>query len=278
MPGKRSRGYTVERSTGRPRRTEALKARQAGARRKAWPKAKNKIVNVPRNKLAFPSNIRTTLRYTEKTIFSLNSTTAASIVNFSGNNMRDPLTTGAGHQPRGFDEYMKLYKAYTVHGATLSFHCAPRYSNAAATYQGTAPMAGVNAATHSAGEIPAFPVCIVGLFKGIEVLEAGQSIQEICEQDKTKWTLLSGSAGSKIISTKLNVADYHGTSGSLTGREGYFGDFDGTQDPTNAVHFSVFAQQMGELPMPTDYQAELTGLVTIEYDVTFSEPAQLGAS
>ncbi len=278
MPGikrQRTRVGVTTRTYPAPRRARGP---GRGAPRKARARAQNKIVNVPKNKLAFPSNIRTTLRYTEKTIFSLQSFDTASIFNFSANNLRDPLTTGAGHQPRGFDESMDLYQSYTVHGATISYHVCPRYSNGSATFQGTAPMAGINVALHSAGEIPAFPACIVGIFKGVEVLTAGQKIQEITEGDKTKWTMVSGSEGSKIVSTSLKVADFHGTTGSLTGREGYWGDFDGTNDPTNAVHFSVFAQQLGELSLPTNYHAELVGLVTIEYDVTFSEPKQLGAS
>nr|AGA18275.1 hypothetical protein [uncultured marine virus] len=279
MPGPLKRQRT-ERVYTRSFRSQGTQTRGPGRgfTRKARARAQNKIVNVPRNKLAFPSNIRTTLRYTEKTIFELAAYDTASIFNFSANNLRDPLTTGAGHQPRGFDEYMALYQAYTVHGATISYHVVPRYSNSAPTFQGTAPMAGINVALHSSGEIPAFPACVVGIFKGVDVLEAGQKIQEITEGDKTKWTILSGSEGSKIVSTSLKVADFHGTTGSLTGREGYWGDLDGANDPTNAVHFSVFAQQLGELPLPTNYHAELVGLVTIEYDVTFSEPKQLAPS
>jgi len=199
-------------------------------------------------------------------------------MNFSANNLRDPNVSGVGHQPRGFDEYMNLYASYTVHGATFSYNCSPRYSNAAATFQGTAPMAGINAATHAAGEIPAYPSCVIGVYKGVDVLTAGQSIQEICEQDKTRWMILSGSTGSQTISTKLNVSDFHGTTGSLTGKEGYFGGALAAGDPTNTVHFSLFGQHLGELPMPTNYHAEVNGLVTIEYDVTFSEPKQLAAS
>lgn len=267
---------------GGPRHTRfrgaAARGPGRGAPRKGTGRAKNKIVNVPRNKLAFPANIRTTMRYTELTTFSLSSATAASVMDFSANNLRDPNITGVGHQPRGFDEYMNLYGSYTVHGASCSYHVVPRYSNSAPTFVGTAPMEGIAASTHAAGEIPAFPNCVVGIYKGVDVLAGGQAIQEITEQDKTKWTILSGSDGSKIIHTTLKVADFHGTSGSLTGKEGYFGGALAAADPVNTVCFSIFAQNLGELPLPANYKAELSGLVTIEYDVTFSEPKQLAPS
>lgn len=39
---------------------------------------------------------------------------------FSANGMYDPDITGAGHQPRGFDELMALYDHFTVIGAKIT--------------------------------------------------------------------------------------------------------------------------------------------------------------
>lgn len=268
-------GSSRDPSTGRmgpPRR----RGPGSGRARRAWPKAKNRIVNVPRNKLAFPSNIRTTLRYSERQPFLLSSLTP-SVTEFAVNNLRDPNYTGVGHQPRGFDEYMDLYGSYTVHGATISYHCTYTYSNSAPTFQGTAPQGPSNSHTATAGEIPACPAVVIGIHKGTSVL-AGTTVQDFTEQDKVRWTILNGQSSSKIVSTKINVADFWGTSGSLTGKEGYFGGIIAAEDPANIVYAGVFAGQLGELPLPTDYKCNLEGIVTIEFDVTFSEPKSLGAS
>ena len=265
-------------AAGRAKR-QRVSLRARGRTRVGAPRAKNKIVNVPKNKLAFPTNIRTTLRYSTLRTFSLSSNTSSTLHVFSANNMRDPDVSGGGHQPRGFDEFMARYGSYTVHGASCSYHFSPLYTNGAATELGSS-MGGINAALHSSGQIPAFPMCIVGIHKGAEAVDATLPIDsavQICEQDKTKWTLLNGNTGSKILSTKINVADYHGTSGSLTGREGYFGGFLG-DDPERTVFFTIFAQQHSAFPLTGDTRAEISGVVTIEYDVTFSEPKALGES
>lgn len=273
---------------GIKRRRTITRLHQPGAIHTRWPsgrprqgksKAKNRIINVPRNKLAFPTNIRTTLRYTELQPFdNLSSSTGTERVVFNANNLRDPNDTTTGHQPRGFDEYMALYDAYTVHGASFSYHFTYMYTSQAMLL-GTAPNDIVNTfgTPAAGGQVVACPAICVGVHKGIEELAPG-SIQEALETDKVKWTMLSNGGQTKILKTKMNVGDYHGTTGSLTGREGYFGGILAGTDPTSTVKFTLFAQQLGKLPVPTPERCRIAGFVTIEYDVTFSEPKQLGAS
>jgi len=58
------------------------------------------------------------LRYVEQ--FSL-SPTVASTVNylFRCNDLYDPNYTGVGHQPRGFDQYMTMYRRFCVIGSKI---------------------------------------------------------------------------------------------------------------------------------------------------------------
>lgn len=54
-----------------------------------------------------PYKITTALLYQERV--SLNTLIAASVHVFSANGLYDPNITGAGHQPRGFDQLMAMY-------------------------------------------------------------------------------------------------------------------------------------------------------------------------
>ena len=94
-------GYTVARSVRDPGT-----GRMGPPRKRVRSKAKNRTVNVPRNKLAFPQSISTKLRYVEK--INMGSIGASSNVvqnQFIANGAYDPNFTGTGHQPRGFDQF-----------------------------------------------------------------------------------------------------------------------------------------------------------------------------
>ena len=79
------------------------------------------MVNVPRNKLAFPQSMSTMLRYTDKINMGLIGATTNVIQNqFVANGAFDPNLTGVGHQPRGFDQFMAGYETFTVTGSKIS--------------------------------------------------------------------------------------------------------------------------------------------------------------
>lgn len=62
-----------------------------------------------------PKTLRVTMRYYEQ--FGLNPGIGTNAVYvFSGNGLYDPNITGAGHQPRGFDQLISLYDHYVVIG------------------------------------------------------------------------------------------------------------------------------------------------------------------
>ena len=57
--------------------------------------------------------MRTTLRYVDRLEIDVSSASTVTKVAYSANGLYDPYIPTGGHQPRGFDNYMKLYKTYT---------------------------------------------------------------------------------------------------------------------------------------------------------------------
>jgi hypothetical protein len=80
---------------------------------------RNALVSVPRNKIGFPQQMRTKLRYSTRIEFIPTGTSVLSKT-FLANGMYDPDVSLGGHQPRGFDEFMKTYQTFTVKGSRVS--------------------------------------------------------------------------------------------------------------------------------------------------------------
>lgn len=72
----------------------------------------------------FPAKNIARLRYCE--FVTLDATALGSsgclVHHFRANSPYDPNLTGAGHQPRGFDEQMRIYDHYTVLGSKITVH------------------------------------------------------------------------------------------------------------------------------------------------------------
>ncbi len=77
---------------------------------------------VPRLFRLFPAKKRVQMRYTFTTVGSTIDIPAAGLFvqNFNGNGLFDPDQTGAGNQPRGFDESMAIYSSYKVLGSSCT--------------------------------------------------------------------------------------------------------------------------------------------------------------
>lgn len=72
------------------------------------------VAPVPRSlPVLMSNNFQANLRYTTTVTLSPSTGTVAKH-NFVANGLFDPDHTGVGHQPRGFDQLMALYKHYTV--------------------------------------------------------------------------------------------------------------------------------------------------------------------
>lgn len=231
-------------------------------------RGRNRLVTVPRNKLAFPQSMRTKLRFVQRVAFGPTSTSVVQAP-FRANGMYDPYAGIGGLQPRGFDEMMKIYESFTVHGSTIS---------ASFMYEGydgpstLATLGNLNKSMASDDSSPALTPMVCGLHKGVEVLGGGTSEVQM-EKDKTQWTFINGQTGHKTLSSSLRVTDFYGK-GALTGAEGYTGS--ASADPTEQVLWQLWCGRVSD-----DYPAEATKVVayvTIEYDTTFTEPKVLSAS
>eukprot|EP01045_Picozoa_sp_COSAG04_P042478 COSAG04_NODE_13438_length_606_cov_0.792899_2_plen_75_part_01 len=61
----------------------------------------------------------TKLRYCDSIDLTPNSSTLSSFA-YLANGLFDPDTSLGGHQPRGFDGFMEVYKKFTVKGSRIS--------------------------------------------------------------------------------------------------------------------------------------------------------------
>ncbi|HIA01017.1 MAG TPA: hypothetical protein EYN66_03780 [Myxococcales bacterium] len=228
------------------------------------------MVTVPRNKLAFPQTMKTTLRYVERIDF-VPTTTGVHQYQFRANDLRDPNKTGTGHQPRGFDEFMDIYNTFTVTASRISVTWM---------YEGYNGPSEVNPAgnliqrtdTATAGNTPALTPMVCGVHKGLEILTAGAAEIQM-EKDKTAWCFINSQSGSKTQRMSLKVSDFYGK-GTLVGAEGYTGTK--ALSPTEVVFFELWCGRVSN-----DYASETTKVVayaTIEYDAVFTEPKTLGDS
>jgi len=185
--------------------------------------------------------------------------------------MQDPQVSIGGHQPRGFDDFMKAYEMFTVLGSKIS---------ASFMYEGyngpSLPTALGNLTqsiqTTTDSVVPALTPIAVGLHKGVETLASGKAEEQI-EKDRTVWTFINGEQGHKTLTASMKTSDFFGKA-AMSGAEGYAGS--DSADPENLVFYELWAARVSD-----DYAAETTKIVcyaTIEYDAVFSQPKTLTAS
>ena len=241
---------------------------RVGRLRRQQTRRRNALVRVPRNKIGFPQQISTKLRYATRVEFTPGSTSTQQF-QLRANGMYDPQTAAGGHQPRGFDEFMEAYDMFTVRGSKIS--TSWMYEG----YNGPSQITTLGNLVQSVGsdtDVPALtPVCC-GLHKGVEALSAGKAETQI-EKDRTVWTFLNGQHGSKTLTTSLKVSEFFGK-GATTGAEGYTGS--STADPDNEIFYELWCGRVSD-----DYPSETVKVVcyvTIEYDAVFSQPKTLNAS
>lgn len=267
MSNKRSR-MTTSRSVRDPSTGRFGPPRRALGRTRA--KAKNRNVRVPRNKLAFPQSITTKLRYTEKINMGSIGATSTTVVNqFIANGAYDPNYTGVGHKPRGFDQFMASYEAYTVTGSKMSVNFVYDAYQGPSTVATTGEMAQPAALAPALATNMAASAVMCGVHKGMVALAAG-SAEEQMEKDRTAWVIMTPNGEPKTLSTSMKTGDFFGTTGSLVGRDGFTGT--DAQNPTNKVYYEIWCGRVNPF---TAAALKVQAYVTIEFDITFSEPKPL---
>lgn len=166
----------------------------------------------------------------------------ASVV-FSGNGLYDPLYNGAGHQPRGFDQLMALYRRYRVKRVLVELW-------ADATDGNVSNMISISARTHSAS-----------VTNPIQFLEDPDSTFKVMSSN-------SGGNSSVYIKKEINVEKW---------MEPYDkADCSGTATGNPLTQMYVHLSSIGVHP---DVNAgEFAGRIKITYETEFSDVLDPGLS
>ena len=265
MPG--TKRFRTE--TGfRPSRTDALRRIQTRGRASGR-KARNALVRVPRNKIGFPQSMQTQLRYADAIDFTPNSSTVQ-CKSFLANGLYDPdVALGAGHQPRGFDQFMATYQKFTVKNARISVTWTfEGYNGPAETNNVGAPQQSIQSA---AGQVQAVPAICGMIVPSAEASVSG-TVQQSQELEKAVWTHIVPVGESKTISSRAKPSDFFGKD-FLVGADGYTGT--ASADPSNLLYCHICAgQQSNEYPLTIKVRAN----IVITYDAVFTEPKYLPVS
>lgn len=263
-------GYTVSASVRDPVTGRMGPPRRRGFKRR---RAKNAIVSVPRSKLAFPTGMRTKLRFCMRHNLNVAAANDIAKISFLANSLTDPFVGGVNHQPRGFDEFMDVYRTYTVLGSKISVNFMYQGYNGPSQLDNdtdTFLIKNFHQENNGANAAALTPV-MVGIHKGVTDIVV-QSSSQVMEQDRTIWKAMTVNDGSRIVSTGMRASDFFGKD-ALVGAEGYTGSIGADVD--NKIFYVVWA---GRASGQTNGTVYVTAYVTIEYDVMFTEPKTLGES
>lgn len=98
-----------------PKRSRTKRSKSRTGRRKRYKKnLKFKLLKSP-----LPKSFLTKLKYYTTVQLNPSAGGTPAVHVFSGNGMYDPNITGVGNQPRGFDQFMKMFDHFTVLGSKI---------------------------------------------------------------------------------------------------------------------------------------------------------------
>lgn len=267
MPAKKRRYGSAAYISSSGRRVNIRDRRGARATsRSSGLKSRNALVSVPRNKLGFPQEMSTTLRYVQTSTVNPGTSTAHGF-SIRANGMFDPDYNLGGLQPRGFDQYMELYEKFTVTSAKLSVTFTYNSYNGAPPGQGAVQQI---QDTGAAVPAPASAICLVHKAVGTN---SEQTIYQFQEHDRTKWVTITPGGEAKTVTTSLTCKEFFGKD-FLVGSDGYTGTV--SSDPTNPLYFHVMAGMND--PNAADKPVVIICNCILEYKCTFTEPKQLAQS
>lgn len=213
--------------------------------------------------------MQTQLRYCDSLDFTPNSSTIQ-VKSFLANGLYDPdVALGAGHQPRGFDEFMEVYQKFTVKSSRISVTFSfEGYNGPAETNNVGAPQQSIQSAAGQVQAVPAISCMIIPTTVG----SVSGTVSQTQEIEKCVWTHIVPVSDPKTLSRSARMSDFFGKD-FLVGADGYTGD-DG-HDPSNLLYYHIAAgQQSNEYPVTIKVRAN----ICITYDAVFTEPKFLPVS
>lgn len=234
------------------------------------------MISVPRNKMAFPMSMKTQLRFAHR--FELTPVgTGLQYAAYRANSLYDPIyATGIGQgQPRGFDQFMAVYKTYTVTDAKVSAtfmykgYDGPS-TTTGAPYNSLVKQFGYDSATVN---VPALSPIVCGIERATDEITGGEVHLQM-EKDKNRWKFLTPTNGTSVVTHSASVKDTFGKSFAV-GSEGYTGT--DVTNPEEEILFNVWAAR-GAGSGNSDEVTTVVCFLVITYDAVFTEPKQLGAS
>lgn len=230
-------GKTKRRKTGA--RNEAKQSNISTATIYANPKFYNNL---------FPARQVRTLKY--GSVISLNVSTGLGAGHvYTANGLFDPDITGTGHQPMGYDQMMSLYHHYTVTTARIK---------ATMVHLG------------SAGGTPALCGIVVSSDTAINTMDTAEEFLEHPQRSNYKLSgSVTGEPATNQMNLQLDVAKFFGkTKSSMVNADLYRGAIG--LNPAEQVYFHIMANSVSSADAGI-----VSFIVTIEYDVVFTEPKTL---
>lgn len=232
---------------GKKRKYVVAASRKTSKRRVMSSTTPFKIFKNP--KLPFPGKMTVNLQYFDDVSVNPGVGTPASYV-LSANGCFDPNVSGAGHQPRGFDQYMGIYERYTVN------YCTIRVIGAANDIT----------AQNSIGFLAVLPLNSTPL--------SLSQLNDIFEQVDCKYAVFgTNSAIGNLpeVTNYVNIKQFLGKK-DLIDDDACSGD--ATGNPDDQVYFHIFYGT-------TSTAADLSNcnmMISMTYNVTFSRPRDIGRS
>jgi len=231
MP-KRGRSRSIIRSIRSRSRLAISRAKRRKTMRKRG-------VRLNRTSLGMPRTFKTKLIYISE--FVLDPTTTSVVQVFRANDLYDPDYTGAGHQPRGFDELCQFYQRFTVLGSKIQIKQVQMPGGTASSYE---PM-----------------------YWGVDVTRTPTELSGLNQTDvieRTKSFKLGGIFYNTLTTTQTKSKKFstkkHFAARNIVGDGAYY--CTDSVSPTNQGYFTVWAAScMGNNPGQQFFIAEIEYIV-----------------
>jgi len=198
----------------------------------------------------FPARKRLTLRYSTFEVLQYNAGAQFAQLDFRANSLYDPEYAVGGHQPMGFDQWMKFYKNYTVLRSRIKIASSP------STNTNLTPAEG----------------CII-LNSDVNLGSFGLDYNAVCESplacEPRSMGVISGGLLAMQLSHAFDAKQFFDIKSKEVDPTIYGGT--NAANPNEEAYFT-FAYRNPDI---TNSSGSIWVRVMIEYDCEFSEPIPL---